>query len=222
MFLGGFMIKRFDRLVESRVRQDFEMLVNNLSAGILGGLLAILGLLGASPIMIAVSNALGSGVNFIINLGILPLVSIFLEPAKILFLNNAINHGILAPLAIEPATEAGRSILFLVETNPGPGFGILLAFSVFTRVAHSPIRKLGRDERFVSPALCLLELGHRPVHLATVVGVVLHYDYPEDEEAVELQDTISAEGERSALARYAGIEEDHPLVDLVVERLDRT
>ena len=91
-----------------------------------------------------------------------------------------------------------------------------------SRVARSPIRKLGRDERFVSPALRLLELGHRPVHLATVIGAVLRYDYPEDEQAVELQETIRAEGERSALARYAGIEEDHPLVDVVIERLDRT
>lgn len=129
--LGGFVIKRFDRLIEGRIRQGFEMLVNNFSAGILGGLLAIVGLLGASPIVTALSNALGSGVDFIINLGLLPLVSIFVEPAKILFLNNAINHGILAPLAIEQATEAGKSILFLVETNPGPGLGILLAFTVF-------------------------------------------------------------------------------------------
>ena len=129
--LGGFVIQRFDRLIEGRIRQGFEMLVNNFSAGILGGLLAIVGLLGASPIVTALSNALGSGVDFIINLGLLPLVSIFVEPAKILFLNNAINHGILAPLAIEQATEAGKSILFLVETNPGPGLGILLAFSVF-------------------------------------------------------------------------------------------
>ena len=91
-----------------------------------------------------------------------------------------------------------------------------------SRVARSPIRKLGRDERFVSPALRLLELGHRPVHLATVIRAVLRYDYPEDEEAAELQETIRAEGEPSALAQYAGIGEDHPLVDLVVERLDRT
>ncbi len=131
--LGGFVIKQFDRLIEGRVRQGFEMLVNNFSAGILGGLLAIVGLLGASPIVTALSNALGSGVDFIINLGLLPLVSIFVEPAKILFLNNAINHGILAPLAIEQATEAGKSVLFLVETNPGPGLGILLAFTVFGR-----------------------------------------------------------------------------------------
>jgi len=91
-----------------------------------------------------------------------------------------------------------------------------------SRVARSPIRKLGRDERFVSPALRLLELGHRPVHLATVIRAVLRYDYPEDEEAAELQETIRAEGSPSALAQYAGIGEDHPLVDLVVERLDRT
>src|SRR5919107_2049168 len=131
--LGGFVIKRFDRLIEGRVRQGFEMLVDNFSAGILGGLLAIVGLLGASPVVTALSNALGSGVDLIITYGLLPLVSIFVEPAKILFLNNAINHGILAPLAIEQAAEAGKSILFLVETNPGPGLGILLAFTVFGR-----------------------------------------------------------------------------------------
>jgi mannitol-1-phosphate 5-dehydrogenase len=86
-----------------------------------------------------------------------------------------------------------------------------------TRVARAPIRKLGRNERFVSPALRLLEIGFRPVHLATVIRAVLRYDYSRDEEARELQETMRAEGERSALARYAEIGEDHPLVDLVVE-----
>jgi mannitol-1-phosphate 5-dehydrogenase len=90
-----------------------------------------------------------------------------------------------------------------------------------TRVARAPIRKLGRNERFVSPALRLLDMGHMPVHLATVIGAVLRYDHPEDEEAQELQEAIRAGGERSALARYAGIGQDHPLVDVVVERLDR-
>ena len=131
--LGGFLIKQFDRLIEGKVRQGFEMLVNNFSAGILGGILAILGLLGVSPVVTALSNALGAGVDFIVRLGLLPLASIFVEPAKILFLNNAINHGILAPLAIEQARDAGKSILFLVETNPGPGLGILLAYAVFGR-----------------------------------------------------------------------------------------
>jgi PTS system mannitol-specific IIC component len=131
--LGGFVIKRFDRLVEGKVRQGFEMLVNTFSAGILGGILAIIGVLGAGPIITSVSNALGAAVDFIVVLGLLPLVSIIVEPAKVLFLNNAINHGILAPLAIEQAREAGKSILFMVETNPGPGLGILLAYSIFGR-----------------------------------------------------------------------------------------
>lgn len=89
-----------------------------------------------------------------------------------------------------------------------------------TRVARAPIRKLGPNERFVSPALRLLDMGHMPVHLATVIAAVLQYDHPEDEEARELQEAVGAGGERSALARYAGIEEDHPLADLVVERMD--
>src|SRR4051794_38765001 len=129
--LGGYLIKNFDRLIEGRIRQGFEMLVDTFSSGILGGILAIVGVLGAGPLITYVSNALGAAVDFIVYLGLLPLVSIVVEPAKILFLNNAINHGILAPLAIEQASEAGKSILFMVETNPGPGFGILLAYMVF-------------------------------------------------------------------------------------------
>jgi mannitol PTS system EIICBA or EIICB component len=131
--LGGYLIKKFDDLVAHRVRQGFEMLVNTFSAGILGGILAIIGVLGAGPIITSISNALGAAVDFIVNLGLLPLVSIVVEPAKILFLNNAINHGILAPLAIEQAREAGKSILFMVETNPGPGLGILMAYWLFGR-----------------------------------------------------------------------------------------
>ena len=131
--LGGYIIMQFDRLVEGRVRQGFEMLVNTFSAGIIGGALAIIGVLGAGPVISAISDVLGAGVNAIVNAGLLPLVSIIVEPAKVLFLNNAINHGVLAPLAIEQAREAGKSILFMVETNPGPGLGILLAYTVFGR-----------------------------------------------------------------------------------------
>ena len=131
--LGGYLIMKFDALVAHRVRQGFEMLVSTFSAGILGGLLAIIGVLAAGPIITSISNALGAAVDFIVALGLLPLVSIIVEPAKVLYLNNAINHGILAPLAIEQAQEAGKSILFMVETNPGPGLGVLLAYSVFGR-----------------------------------------------------------------------------------------
>ena len=90
-----------------------------------------------------------------------------------------------------------------------------------TRVARSPIRKLGRNEHFVSPALRLIDMGHMPECLAAVIRAVLRYDHQKDEEAQELQETIRAEGERLAFARYAGIEEDHPLVGLVVEQMDR-
>src|ERR687897_622423 len=131
--LGGYLIMKFDGLVAHRVRQGFEMLVSTFSAGIIGGTLAIIGVLGAGPIITTISNALGAAVDFIVALGLLPLVSIIVEPAKVLFLNNAINHGILAPLAIDQAREAGKSILFMVETNPGPGLGALLAYSVFGR-----------------------------------------------------------------------------------------
>ena len=131
--LGGYVMMQFDRRVESRIRPGFEMLVNNFSAGILGGILAIIGVLGAGPLVTALSNALGAAVNFLVNAGLLPLVSIFVEPAKILFLNNAINHGILSPLGIEQARSAGKSILFMVETNPGPGLGILLAYAIVGR-----------------------------------------------------------------------------------------
>lgn len=131
--LGGYIIMQFDRLIDGRVRQGFEMLVNTFSAGIIGGALAIVGVLGAGPVITAISGVLGAGVNAIVNAGLLPLVSIIVEPAKVLFLNNAINHGVLAPLAIDQAREAGQSILFMVETNPGPGLGILLAYTVFGR-----------------------------------------------------------------------------------------
>jgi mannitol-1-phosphate 5-dehydrogenase len=86
-----------------------------------------------------------------------------------------------------------------------------------TRVARAPIRKLGHDERFVGPALRLMEMGRAPEHLATVIRAVLAFDHPEDPEAVEMQEMIQTEGERRALAHYAGIAEDHELVDLVLE-----
>jgi len=63
----------------------------------------------------------------------LPLTSIFIEPAKILFLNNAINHGVMTPLGAQQVLESGKSIFFMLESNPGPGLGILLAYWVFSK-----------------------------------------------------------------------------------------
>ena len=126
--LGGWLIKQFDNAVEDSIPTGFEMLVNNFSAGIISAILAVIGLLAVGPIVEAFTNFMGAGVEVLINNGLLPLAALFIEPAKVLFLNNAINHGILAPLGVVQVEETGRSILFLLETNPGPGLGLLLAY----------------------------------------------------------------------------------------------
>ncbi|MBP2241016.1 PTS system mannitol-specific IIC component [Cytobacillus eiseniae] len=133
--LGGWVIKKFDQLIEGKIKSGFEMLVNNFSAGILGGFLTLVAYKLIGPLVSTLTNFLADGVQFIFDLSLLPLASIFIEPAKVLFLNNAINHGILGPLGIEQAAEAGKSILFLLEANPGPGIGILLAYMIFGRGA---------------------------------------------------------------------------------------
>lgn len=126
--LGGWAIKRFDRWVDGKIKSGFEMLVNNFSAGIIGMLLAMLAFMAIGPMVEVLSKVLASGVNVMVQNNLLPLTSVFVEPAKILFLNNAINHGIFSPLGIQQATETGKSIFFLIEANPGPGLGILLAY----------------------------------------------------------------------------------------------
>ncbi|MCO4314606.1 PTS mannitol transporter subunit IICBA [Pectobacterium versatile] len=131
--LGGWAIKRFDRMVDGKIKSGFEMLVNNFSAGIIGMLLAILSFLAIGPLVEVFSQVLASGVNLMVQNNLLPLTSIFVEPAKILFLNNAINHGIFSPLGIQQATETGKSIFFLIEANPGPGMGVLMAYMFFGR-----------------------------------------------------------------------------------------
>ncbi|BES86883.1 PTS mannitol transporter subunit IICBA [Pectobacterium araliae] len=131
--LGGWVIKRFDRIVDGKIKSGFEMLVNNFSAGIIGMLLAILSFLAIGPLVEVFSQVLASGVNLMVQNNLLPFTSIFVEPAKILFLNNAINHGIFSPLGIQQATETGKSIFFLIEANPGPGMGVLMAYMFFGR-----------------------------------------------------------------------------------------
>ena len=129
--LGGWVIKKFDEAIEGKIKAGFEMLVNNFSAGIIGGAFTLIAFKVIGPLVESLSNVLASGVEMIVDANLLPFASIFIEPAKVLFLNNAINHGILGPLAIDQAADAGKSILFLLEANPGPGIGILLAFMFF-------------------------------------------------------------------------------------------
>ncbi|CAG8999497.1 MAG: PTS system mannitol-specific EIICBA component [Candidatus Celerinatantimonas neptuna] len=131
--LGGWAIKTFDRAIEGKVKAGFEMLVSNFSAGIIGMVLAILGYLVVGPLVQGLSGLLAAGVGFLVHHNLLPLTSLFVEPAKVLFLNNAIGNGILVPLGIQQSHSLGQSAFFLIEANPGPGFGMLLAYSLFGR-----------------------------------------------------------------------------------------
>lgn len=126
--LAAWVLKKIDTVVEPKIRPGFEMLINNFTLGISGGALAVLGFYAIGPAVDSLSKLLGSGVQTLIDNHLLPIASIFIEPAKVLFLNNAINHGILAPLGVEQAKATGQSILFMLESNPGPGLGILIAF----------------------------------------------------------------------------------------------
>jgi PTS system mannitol-specific IIC component len=139
MFLGAmiigpltaYILKLVDRLFEDRIRPGFEMLVDNFSAGIIGGGMAILGILAIGPVVQHVTDAAGHGVNWLISNHLIPLASVLVEPAKVLFLNNAINHGVLGPLGVAQAAVHGKSMLFMIESNPGPGLGLLLAYQLF-------------------------------------------------------------------------------------------
>lgn len=133
--LAGLIIKKFDKLVEGKIPAGFEMLVNNFSVGILGMILCIIGFYAVGPFISGVTSFLAAGVELIIKNKLLPFVSLFIEPAKVLFLNNAINHGILSPIGAEQALESGKSIMYMLESNPGPGLGILLSYCVFAKGA---------------------------------------------------------------------------------------
>lgn len=128
--LSAWVLKQFDKLVENRVKAGFEMLVNNFSLGIIGAILAVVAMFGITPLVEVLNQVMSAGVGFFVDHGLLPLTSVFIEPAKVLFLNNALNHGILSPMGIQQVEKIGKSIFFLLEANPGPGLGVLLAYCI--------------------------------------------------------------------------------------------
>ena len=136
--LAALVLKLWDNFISGKVKGGFEMLVDNFSAGIIGGVFAIIGIYIVGPITFFISQALGQAVSWLVGANLLPLVSIIIEPAKVLFLNNALNHGVLTPLGSEQAAEAGKSIMFMLESNPGPGLGILTAMLLFGPRAIRP------------------------------------------------------------------------------------
>lgn len=129
--LAAYVIKLFDNAIEGKVRPGFEMLIDNFSAGIVGGAFAILGKLAIGPIVEGLTRAAGNGVDWLLDHNLMPLVSVLVEPAKVLFMNNAINHGVFSPLGVQQVQEQGKSILFMIESNPGPGLGLLAAYLFF-------------------------------------------------------------------------------------------
>ncbi len=133
--LGGWSIKKVDALWDGKIKPGFEMLVNNFAAGIWGMILAVFAFFAMSPIVTWIADRLGEGVNFLVNNHVLPLTSLIIEPAKVLFLNNALNHGVLTPLGLTQSKESGKSILFLLEANPAAGLGLLLAYMMFGKGA---------------------------------------------------------------------------------------
>lgn len=129
--VAGILIRKFDEAMDGHMPAGFEMLINNFSVGIFGMILAIIGYYLIGPFMTAILTVLSAGVDVLVNNHLLPLAAIFIEPAKVLFLNNAINHGIFTPIGLEQATELGKSIMYMLEPNPGPGLGLLLAYMFF-------------------------------------------------------------------------------------------
>jgi PTS system mannitol-specific IIC component len=139
MFLGAMIMgpftawgmKQIDSIWAGKIKPGFEMLVDNFSAGIWAAISTIGGMFLLAPVLRQVIEWLGDGVNFLVDHDLLPFTSVFIEPAKVMFLNNAINHGVLTPLGISQAADQGKSVLFLLEANPGPGLGLLLAYTFF-------------------------------------------------------------------------------------------
>lgn len=129
--LSGFVIRKFDEAMEGHMPAGFEMLINNFSVGIIGMLLSMVSYLVIGPFMNLILAVLTAGVNVLVEHSMLPLIAVFIEPAKVLFLNNAINHGIFTPIATAQAAEAGKSIMYMLEANPGTGLGVLLAYMFF-------------------------------------------------------------------------------------------
>ncbi|HET8896036.1 MAG TPA: PTS transporter subunit EIIC, partial [Protaetiibacter sp.] len=113
--IAAYSMKWLDSLWEGKIKAGFEMLVNMFSAGIWGFVMAVVGFYPIAWLVNGLMQVLSNAVNWLVEMNMLPLTSIIIEPAKVLFLNNAINHGVLTPLGTqEAAGPAGQSILFLL------------------------------------------------------------------------------------------------------------
>ncbi|MCD7886829.1 MAG: PTS mannitol transporter subunit IICBA [Clostridiales bacterium] len=129
--LAAWVLKKWDRFIQGKVRPGMEMLVDNFSLGLIGVCICVFGYAADAPVMTAIQNVLAGGVKVLTERNLLPFTALFVQPAQVLFLNNAINHGILVPLGVEQAAETGKSVLFLIEANGGYWVGLVAAYAVF-------------------------------------------------------------------------------------------
>ncbi len=129
--LSGWVIVQIDKRIQDRIPSGFEMVVNNFSLGIFGMLMCLFAYAIVGPAVSAANMFVQTGIEALVATGFLPLLAIINEPAKVLFLNNAIDQGIYYPLGLQAAAETGKSIFFMVASNPGPGLGMLLAYAKF-------------------------------------------------------------------------------------------
>lgn len=129
--LSGWVIVQIDKKLEDKIPSGFEMVVNNFSLGIFGMIMCLFAYAIVGPAVTAANLFVKSGIEALVATGFLPLLAIINEPAKVLFLNNAIDQGIYYPLGLQAAAETGKSIFFMVASNPGPGLGMLLAYAKF-------------------------------------------------------------------------------------------
>lgn len=125
--LAGKVYDFFENKVKEQFTIGYEMLIHNLLVGIIGGVCCLLGMIVITPLISSVSQMISQAILWLTEMKMLTLAHVLLEPLKVLFFNNIINHGILTPLGIEFAQQENSSILFLMEANPGPGIGVLLA-----------------------------------------------------------------------------------------------
>lgn len=133
--LGGLIMKKTDKALENKIPAGFEMIVNNFSIGIIGFILMVVSYLFIGPVIESANDVVKSAIEALVNAGFLPLVAVINEPAKVLFLNNVIDQGVYYPLGMQQTLEHGRSIYFMLASNPGPGLGLLIAFSFFGKKA---------------------------------------------------------------------------------------
>jgi PTS system mannitol-specific IIC component len=145
----GYLIKKTDQWLERRTPPGYELLIYNGAAGLVGTLTAVVCYLYVGPLFARTMQMIYQEALLLAQSQLLPLISVIIEPSKLFFFNNVINHGILEPLGIQETKVNHKSIFFLLESNPGPGFGLLLAFYLKSKGQELAERRNLKSSMFI-------------------------------------------------------------------------